>query len=114
VSIIIIGIGEDWPKQQHKLKVKGMLGDHGQLLMYDDFDELLVSGFDELLAAACRKLVLHFFVFFSIVRAISISGYQFIALRFVEMKQKQRKFFSRELEFLSKSALFQLTRPFAK
>ena len=94
MSIIIIGIGEDWPKQQHKLKVKGMLGDHGQLLMYDDFDELLVSGFDELLAAACRKLVLHFFVSFSIVRAISISGYLFIALRMVEMKQKQRKFLS--------------------
>jgi len=93
VSIIIIGIGEDWPKQQHKLKVKGMLGDHGQLLMYDDFDELLISGFDELLAAACRKLVLHIFVFFSIVWAISISGYLFTALRLVEMKEKQRKFF---------------------
>jgi len=54
VSITIIGIGEDWPKQQHKLKVKGMADDYGELFFYEDFDEL-ISGFDD---AECCKLVL--------------------------------------------------------
>ena len=59
MSITIIGIGEDWLKQQYKLKMNEMIGDHGKVLMYETFDEL-ANGFAELLAAACRKLVVVF------------------------------------------------------
>ena len=59
MSITVIGIGKDWFKQRHKLKMKEMIGDHGKVLMYENFDEL-TKGFAELLAAACRKLVVVF------------------------------------------------------